>query len=128
MVKFEANLIPLEVDVWEEIERVIKTGFTDVYRVEFRYSVDVKVAVIVISCRKNGKPYSEVFTLDDSNSETLVTNLCKRFNIQWVNLKCLDFTLKPGVLPIFTVMLYPFVNDESTLNTTKSRMNPKTID
>ena len=119
MVKLSASQIPLEVDVWNAIEKEIKTGIEAVHRVEFTYSVDADIVVIGISYREKEHCAHEFITIDNPASEKLVIALCERFNIPTVNLSRLEFTLRPNEIPIFNVDLYPFINDASALEEIK---------
>lgn len=127
LVKLSASQIPLEVDVWNAIEKEIKTGIEAVHRVEFTYSVDVNIVVIGISYRQKEHCAHEFITIDNPASEKLVIALCERFNIPTVNLSRLEFTLRPNEIPIFRVDLYPFVNDATTLVENKRRLNNQTV-
>lgn len=120
---FKVSNIPLEVDVWNVIEEELKTGITRISSVNFSYAAESKQTVVVIKHVEDRT--ADVFT---SDGEGLVMKLCKRFNIPIHNLNRLNFQLVPGEIPTFLVGLYPYVDDESTLDNTKSRMNPITID
>lgn len=123
MSKFKSSLIPLEVDVWNVIEEELKTGIKEILSVGFSYIAETKQTFVVIKHVDGSGP--DIITPEGEN---LITKLCERFNIPTQNLNRLNFHLVPGEVPTFLVGLYPYVDDESTLDNTKSRMNPITID
>ncbi|KAA0944084.1 hypothetical protein FQ087_18330 [Sporosarcina sp. ANT_H38] len=128
MSKFKSNLVPLEVDVWNVIEDELSTGLIDVLDLRFDYSAEKEVGAIKIRHPENSRISTKHIKLDKKQSEDLIIQLSTRFNFHWTNLAELRFELEPGKVPIFTSRFYPRVSDESTLDTTKSRMNPITID
>ena len=124
----EASKIPLEVDVWNEIESELRTGIEDVLDLSFDYSVEKECGSIKIRHPKNSRIATKHITLDKKEVEDLIIQLSTRFNFDWTNIAELTFELKPGEVPIFTTRIYPRVSDESTLDKTKIRMNSITID
>lgn len=128
-MKFKASQLPLEVDVWNEIEADLKTGLKDVLYLRFNHTVDLGCGRVVIKHSENNEVVSKRFEIDNVVSERLVFRLAKRFNFSWHQIYSLTIKLEPGEIPIFNASFYPYVNESSTLNTTKSRMNPiMTID
>lgn len=126
--EFRAGKIPLEVDVWKEIEGYLKTGFKDILRLRYDYSADKQSTTIHISHPKDDKIVKEKIELGAAESDELVMLLCKRFNIPSHNLYGLFFTLNATEVPTFSIRLWPYVDDESTLDKSKSRFEPLTID
>lgn len=125
---FRASQIPLEVDVWNVIEDELRTGLQDVLDLRFDYSADEGSGLVVIRHPGNSRIDTKRIQLDKKEAENLIIQLSTRFNFHWTNLAGLSFALEPGEVPVFTSKFYPRVTDESTLDTTKSRMNPITID
>lgn len=124
----KATNIPLEVDVWNAIEDELKTGLKNIIFLDFNYSADRGNARISISHPKGGEIAKKVVELDREQADSFVIKLCERFNIQHYNLNNLQFNLRPCEIPTFFAQVYPYVSDESTLDKSKSRMNPITID
>lgn len=120
--------IALEVDVWDAIEDELKTGLKNIIHLDFHYTSLPGSARIIIRHPKNSEIAKTIIELDREQAGSLVVKLCERFNIQHYNLSALNFELRACELPCFWVQLAPYVNDELTLNKTKSRMSPVTID
>lgn len=123
-----ANRIPLEVDVWSEIESELATGFLYVTEVSFHYAVDLVESTLSVTQLEKGKSVQKRIRLNKDASERLIKRLAKRFNFQWENIFDFSVELRPNEIPIFKKSFYPFVDDTATLDTFKSRMNPTTID
>lgn len=127
-MKFKAMNIALGVDVWNEIEDELKTGLKNISVSTFVYSAKGRYVVVDIDCYEEEKIKNHCINLNQEEAESIVNRLCEKFNIESKNIARLSFRLKPGEIPIFASRFYPRVNDESTLDKTKSRMNPITID
>ena len=123
-----ASQIPLEVDVWNAVEDELNTGLQDVLNLQFKYSVEKGEGLVVIRHPKDSRIATKRIELSKRDAEDLIIQLSMRFNFDWTNVVELSFELTPGEIPIFSSRFYPRVNDESKLDTTKSRMNPITID
>lgn len=127
-MKFEASQVPLEVDVWNEIEKELVTGLVDVLDLRFHYSVRNRIARLKIRHPKDSRIETKHIELEQEDAEKLVIRLAERFNFSWGNINELSFELEPGVVPHFNLIVYPYVSDESTLDKTKNRMDSITID
>jgi len=122
------NNIPLEVDVWNEIEDELRTGLRDVLNLRLEYSAEKRGTTVEINHPANDRISTKRIELNQEDSESLLIRLSDRFNFQWTNIAELSFKLDPGEIPLFTMRFYPRVNDASTLDNTKSRRDPITID
>lgn len=54
-MRFEASQVPLEVDVWNEIEVELVTGLVDVLDLRFDYSARNRIARLKIRHPQNSK-------------------------------------------------------------------------
>lgn len=104
--------IPYTEEVWNVIEAELKTGFKDVYRIEFNYSAEANATVIVVSYHINDAPMVDVITLSGIGASAVVLRLCEKFNVPTHSLNGLEFHLKPDEIPNFTVKQYPYVCEE----------------
>lgn len=126
MTDYSAENVALEVDVWEVLEDFLDTGIVDVLRVSF--VLEEGLATVEIKHPKDSRINTKVIKLDLDETFRIVSLLGSRFKFGWVNLSRLTFELNPGEVPAFQVRYCPFVDDPATLNKTKSRMNPMTVD
>lgn len=122
----DSENIALEVDVWETIEEQLNTGIENVLSLHFLF--ENGKSEINIRHPKDSEINTKLIVLDEDESFKLVSALGDRFNFRWANLVRLLFYLNPGDIPHFIAHYFPYVNDPSTLNGKKSRMNPITID
>ncbi|WP_313429658.1 hypothetical protein [Siminovitchia terrae] len=125
------NKIPLEVDVWNVIKEYVTKDFRkiDIVNLHFRFNIDVDNGRtdINVTVPEGKRLTKKGQRLDKHLSLKLIRKLCETFNIPFDNLYSLEFRLYPGEVPAFKVGLYPYVDDESILDTKKSRMNVITI-
>lgn len=122
------NNVALEVDVWDFLEEKLRTGIKDVVHLNFSYHSKMGSARVSISHPVNSGIKKSVIELDREKSDELVMKLCERFNISTSNISGLQFELRPCEVPSIWASFVPYVEDESTLNNTKSRMIPVTVD
>lgn len=123
---FNSENVALEVDVWETIESKLQTGIKNVLRVG--YSSECDIPVVNIYHVGDSKVEHTHIKLSQEEDNELAGALSDRFNFSLERSKRLTVYVDVGGIPEITVTYIPYVDDASTLNQTKSRMNVLTVD